>query len=98
VRNETVPCLRSACLQLLPTRDRGRKPALWSAYDGVWGDQKCILHGTYCNVERSPNSPGAQPRYTDPVAIAAYVGDPEGKPTRCEDGDKACAAPPLPRG
>jgi hypothetical protein len=96
VRNQTVPCLRTACLQLLPTRDRGREPALWNAYDGLWGDQRCILSGTYCNVERSPNSPGGQPRYKNPVAIAAYMDDPEGKPTRCAPGPKPCPDPPAP--
>jgi hypothetical protein len=93
--NDTATCVKTSCVRLLPTRNGGRSPALWNAYDGVWGDQRCIIYGTYCNVEKSPNSPGAQPRYTDPVAVDAWA-DVHGKAHRCGGDEDACPEMPRP--
>jgi len=55
----------STCLRRLPlTRDD--RHALWNAFDGRWGTQKCILAGAYCDSSRAPGAPAKQTRYKDP--------------------------------
>ena len=54
-----------ACVRRLPlTRDG--EPALWNAFGGRWGTQKCILAGSYCDASRAPGAPSKQGRYQDP--------------------------------
>lgn len=71
--NNTGACGRSSCLQTLPTRRGGRKPALWSAYAGTWGDHHCFLT-YYCDSGTPPTAPGRQKRYLDPVRYDGVVG------------------------
>lgn len=55
----------ATCLRRLPlTRDD--EPALWNAFEGRWGTQKCILAGAYCDSSRPPGGPSGQKRYRDP--------------------------------
>ncbi len=55
----------AACVRRLPlTRDG--EPALWNAFGGRWGTQKCILAGSYCDASRAPGAPSKQGRYEDP--------------------------------
>lgn len=65
VGNISSACGEDACLQLLPTHDRGHKPALWNAYEGSWGDFHCKFK-YYCDSGPPPPSPGAQGRYEHP--------------------------------
>jgi hypothetical protein len=55
----------STCLRRLPLT-REDEPALWNAFDGRWGTQKCILAGAYCDSSRAPGAPAKQKRYRDP--------------------------------
>ncbi|HEX6652101.1 MAG TPA: hypothetical protein VF072_05110 [Thermoleophilaceae bacterium] len=93
--NDTAHCILTGCLRLIPTRNRGHDPALWNAYEGVWGDRHCILHGAYCSAEVSPGSPGTQKRYKDPLRVTGYV-DARWKFHSCGGDGPAC--PPLPGG
>jgi len=68
----TAACGHASCLQLLPTHDRGRRPALWNAYDGTWGDRHCIL-SYYCNSASPPTAPGTQRRYREPSRVTGVV-------------------------
>jgi hypothetical protein len=91
--NDTAECIATRCLRLLPTRHSGREPALWNAYDGVWGDRRCILRGAYCTAELSPGSPATQRRYRNPMAVSGYV-DTERRFHAC--GTEHAPCPPLP--
>jgi hypothetical protein len=53
------------CVRRLPLT-REDEPALWNAFDGRWGTQKCILAGSYCDASRAPGAPSKQSRYRDP--------------------------------
>jgi hypothetical protein len=54
------------CLKPLPiTADD--KPALWNAFSGRWGAQRCILGGAYCDLAGAPEGPALHSRYTDPA-------------------------------
>lgn len=64
--NDTVACGSSVCLQMLPTRGNGEKPALWNAYTGQWGERNCRLT-YYCDSGSPPTAPGNQERYEDPT-------------------------------
>jgi hypothetical protein len=68
--NNTSACGRESCLQELPTRDRGRAPALWSAFTGPWGARHCVLK-YYCDSASPPAAPGQQHRYQDPTRSSA---------------------------
>jgi hypothetical protein len=63
----------SSCLQLLPTRRGGAEPALWNAFDGPWGERRCVLGTIYCNSSDPPPGPGRQGRYRRP-ALATGEG------------------------
>jgi hypothetical protein len=63
----------SSCLQLLPTHKAGAQPALWNAFDGPWGERRCVLE-IYCNSGDPPHGPGEQGRYRRP-ALANGNGD-----------------------
>jgi hypothetical protein len=53
------------CLQPLPiTSDE--EPAEWSAFEGRWGDQNCLLGGAYCDATGAPRAPPQQDRYSEP--------------------------------
>jgi hypothetical protein len=56
----------SGCLQLLPTRSGGARPALWNAFEGPWGARRCVL-GAYCNSADPPHGPARQGRYARPA-------------------------------
>ncbi len=56
------------CLQPLPVTANG-EPALWNAFPGPWGAQKCILAGAYCDVSPAPRAPSFHGRYDDPAAF-----------------------------
>lgn len=73
VGNNTGACGRSSCLQTLPTRRGGRRPALWSAYAGTWGDHHCFLT-YYCDSGTPPSAPGRQGRYLAPTRFDGVVG------------------------
>ena len=95
--NDANRCLADSCVHLTPTRARGSQPALWNAYEGVWGERRCILR-SYCTAEASPAAPGTQKRYRAPRRITGYAGR-GGRFVACRarasDGKPAC--PPLPR-
>jgi hypothetical protein len=55
----------AACVAALPTRDRGRRPALWNDYDGRWGTTRCDLK-FFCSSADPPQSPGHQDRFKRP--------------------------------
>lgn len=94
--NDTAHCIVTSCLRLLPTRHGGRDPALWNAYDGVWGDRRCILHGAYCTAELSPGAPATQGRYKSPTRISGYV-DANWRFHPCGKEQSPCPPLPLPR-
>ena len=74
------------CVRRLPlTRDD--KPALWNAFEGRWGTQKCILAGSYCDASRAPGAPSKQSRYKDPGQPGPWLclaqpGDPDARTLR----------------
>jgi hypothetical protein len=92
--NDTAECIATRCVRLLPTRHSGRDPALWNAYDGVWGDRRCILRGAFCTAELSPGSPATQKRYKNALAVNGYV-DPSRRFHACGTEKRPC--PPLPK-
>lgn len=53
------------CLKPLPLTAEG-DPALWNAFSGRWGAQRCILAGAYCDLSGAPRGPSLQSRYDDP--------------------------------
>lgn len=71
--NDTNACGKSSCLQMLPTHEGGRKPALWNGYDGSWGELHCFLT-YYCDSGAPPKSPGNQRRYKHPTWFDGYAG------------------------
>lgn len=72
VGDDTTACGGSSCLQLLPTRNGGERPALWSAFDGPWGELECFLT-VYCSSATPPESPGQQGRYKNPEDVDGYM-------------------------
>jgi hypothetical protein len=90
-----VRCIATNCVRLIPTRHRGADPALWNAYDGVWGDRSCILRGAYCTAELSPGAPATQGRYQDPEKITGFV-DAHWRFQRCGGKRTPCPALPAP--
>lgn len=62
----THACGSAACLLPLPTRRGGTRPALWNAFEGAWGEQRCVLR-YYCDSGSPPKAPGQQDRYKDPT-------------------------------
>lgn len=61
--NEDETCA-ATCVEALPTRDRGRTPARWNAFDGKWGTTDCDLF--FCTSTDAPRSPSTQGRYVTP--------------------------------
>lgn len=53
------------CVKPLPVTSAG-EPALWNAFSGRWGAQRCILGGAYCDLSGAPRGPSFQGRYRDP--------------------------------
>jgi hypothetical protein len=53
------------CVHPLPLTTNG-DPALWNAFPGRWGEQKCILGGAYCDLSGAPKGPSFQKRYKEP--------------------------------
>jgi hypothetical protein len=53
------------CVKPLPVTPEG-EPALWNAFPGRWGAQRCILAGAYCDLSGAPRGPSFQRRYQDP--------------------------------
>jgi hypothetical protein len=74
VGNDGNRCIADGCVRLVPTRAGGSKPALWNAYEGVWGERRCILI-SYCDAEVSPAAPASQTRYRRPSRITGYVDE-----------------------
>ncbi len=72
VGNDTTSCAQTRCVRLLPTRAGGTQPALWNAFDGVWGKRNCVLR-VYCNSTSPPAAPGKQGRYRHPTRYNGYV-------------------------
>jgi hypothetical protein len=56
----------TGCLKPLPITPEGQ-PALWNAFSGRWGAQRCILGGAYCDLSGAPRGPSQQRRYLDPA-------------------------------
>ena len=56
----------SGCLKPLPVTATGA-PALWNAFSGPWGAQRCILGGAYCDLSAAPRGPSHQARYRNPA-------------------------------
>jgi hypothetical protein len=54
------------CLKPLPLTKAGA-PALWNAFSGPWGAQRCILGGAYCDLSAAPRGPSHQKRYRNPA-------------------------------
>ena len=63
------------CLKPLPVTELG-EPALWNAFSGRWGAQRCILGGAYCDLAGAPRGPSLQGRYDDPAGSSASVVGP----------------------
>ena len=61
----TNTCETAGCVRELPTTAQGQKPALWSAFEGVWGSDHCALT-YYCDASQPPPAPGRQGRYNSP--------------------------------
>lgn len=72
IGNDTGSCGISSCLQMLPTRAGGAKPALWNAFEGPWGERHCFL-SYYCDSGTPPSAPGQQKRYQHPGRYSGYV-------------------------
>jgi hypothetical protein len=53
------------CLKPLPLTTEG-DAALWNAFSGRWGAQRCILAAAYCDLSGAPRGPSLQRRYLDP--------------------------------
>jgi hypothetical protein len=66
IGNFTNVCGAASCVQPLPTREGGRQPALWNAFAGTWGEQRCALT-YYCDSAEPPPAPGQQKRYKHPT-------------------------------
>lgn len=66
IGNVTGTCGEDSCLQVLPTREAGRQPALWNAFAGAWGDVDCFFT-YYCDSGTPPSAPGHQDRYGRPT-------------------------------
>ena len=60
---KNVEC--TSCVRRLPVTTDD-EPALWNAFGGRWGTQRCILAGSYCDASRAPGAPSKQGRYQDP--------------------------------
>jgi len=71
--NDTNACGKSSCLQMIPTHEGGRRPALWNGFDGAWGELHCFLT-YYCDSGSPPKSPGIQRRYEHPTWFDGYAG------------------------
>ncbi len=76
---------KNICLAALPTRDPGRRPARWNAFEGRWGSSHCAPD-LICAAEQPPGSPGAQDRYKRP-----WCYDHDGMRSIAEGG--ACSPP-----
>ena len=63
----------SGCLKPLPVTAAG-EPALWNAFSGPWGAQRCILGGAYCDLSAAPRGPSHQSRYTNPGGVTTSGG------------------------
>jgi hypothetical protein len=72
IGNYTAICGAVSCVQLLPTLEGGRQPALWSAFAGTWGDVHCVLR-YYCDKGVPPPAPGRQTRYLHPTRCTGVV-------------------------
>ena len=55
----------TGCVAALPLTGDGL-PALWNAFPGRWGEQRCILAGAYCDLSGAPKGPSFQERYEGP--------------------------------
>lgn len=62
----------ASCLKRLPVTSNDG-PALWNAFAGRWGTQKCILAGAYCDSARAPGAPSQQRRYEDPGSPGPWL-------------------------
>jgi hypothetical protein len=71
--NEDLDCEKQNCLLPFPTRAQGREPALWNAFDGSWGEQRCILR-IYCDIGAAPRAPSHQKRFRDPTRSDRQFG------------------------
>jgi hypothetical protein len=80
IGNYRTACGDQDCLQVLPTREAGFTPALWNAFDGPWGERRCVFKH-YCDSGTAPAAPGTQDRYTDPTHYDGVV-DEAGRFTR----------------
>jgi hypothetical protein len=60
------------CLKPLPLTASGER-ALWSAFPGRWGAQRCILAGAYCDLSGAPRGPSFQQRYLEPAGEAREI-------------------------
>jgi hypothetical protein len=60
------------CVKRLPVTSEG-EPALWNAFPGRWGAQRCILAGAYCDLSGAPRGPAFQRRYQDPGGEAVEI-------------------------
>ena len=71
VHNGAIPWAHNEecteCVKRLPLTAEG-DAALWNAFPGRWGEQKCILAGAYCDLSGAPKSPSFQTRYKEPQA------------------------------
>ncbi len=60
------------CVKPLPLTRAG-SPALWNAFPGRWGAQRCILAGAYCDLSGAPKGPSFQRRYREPGGEAVEI-------------------------
>jgi hypothetical protein len=62
---ETCETDEHHCVLPLPL-GRDGQPALWAAFPGPWGSQRCILLGAYCDGGAAPKAPAFHRRYKTP--------------------------------
>jgi hypothetical protein len=67
INNDDAAC-GGECLKPLPITTGG-EPALWSAFEGPWGRQNCVLAGAFCDHYKAPRGPAFQQRYEDPAGV-----------------------------
>jgi hypothetical protein len=85
IGNYAATCGDVSCVQMLPTLEGGRQPALWSAFAGTWGDVHCALK-FYCDSTAPPPAPGRQTRYLHPTRCTGVVnGRWEFRKEPCDD-------------
>jgi hypothetical protein len=65
--NDDDTCRPRRCVAPLPVTPSGA-PALWNAFDGLWGAAECSFIAKFCVKTEGPPTPARQRRYRHPSA------------------------------